>query len=102
MGGAGCNPSDGAGNYGMWNGSTTVGKPGYLYTNDSVASGWGPPKNFHDAVAIAPYYEPGPTYSNGSGSGSFTDDSAMYAGTTPYSSPNQTQALTNFTKMPGE
>ena len=93
----GCQPGADGGNYGLWNGSSTPGTDGYLYTNDSVASAWGPPKNYFDGLAIAPYFEPGvASYYEATGTGSFVDDSAMYAGTSPYSSPNQAQAVTNF------
>jgi hypothetical protein len=96
---SGMTAGDISGNHGAWNGSSTPGTVGYNYNTDSVvvAGSWGPPKNWHDAVAPAPYFEAGPTYYAGSGAGTLTDDSHMYAGTGPYAgAPNQTQALTNF------
>lgn len=72
--------------------------PGYSYTTDPyvIANSLGIPMNNHDVFAIAPYNDPPDTYFSSTGTGTFTDDSAMYAGTSPYSSPNQTQAITNF------
>ena len=101
-GSQGMSSGDFAGNYETWNGNATSGGPGNWYTTDAVvpgviSNGWGPPKNYHDAVAIAPYCEAGAVYFNGTGTGSFTDDSAMYNGTAPYAgAPNQAQALTNY------
>lgn len=86
------------GNYASWNGSSTPGDTGNYYTTDTavVSGSWGAPKTWFNACAFAPYFEPGPTYYDGTGTGSFNDDSAMYAGTAPYGSPNQAQAITNF------
>ena len=79
-------------------GSSTPGAPGNFYTSDTltVSGVWGTPISNHDAFCTATYFDPDDSYYNGSGTGSFTDDSAMFAGTSPYSSPNQTQAITNF------
>lgn len=56
------------------------------------------PISYHDFMAFASYFDPpsGTDYMTKVGTGGFTDDSAMFAGTTPYSSPNQAQAIANF------
>lgn len=79
-------------------GSPTPGSGGNFYTTDPIVTSgsFGTPISNHDVFATATYFDAGPIYYMASGTGSFTDDSAMYAGTTPYSSPNQAQALTNF------
>jgi hypothetical protein len=67
-----------------------------LYNSDA-ANTWGTaPMAEHDCFAVAAYFDPPTTYTGGVGTGSFTDDSAMYAGTSPYSSPDQNQAIVNF------
>jgi hypothetical protein len=85
-------------NYARVKGSTTPGHAGNYYITDTltVNGGFGMPIANHDAFATAAYFDAPPGYYNGRGAGSFTDDSAMYAGTFPYSSSNQTQAITNF------
>jgi hypothetical protein len=79
-------------------GSATPGRPGNFYSMDTitVSGSFGTPISNHDAFCIATYFDPDNSYLTGSGKGSFSDDSAMYAGTAPYSGPNQTQAITNF------
>jgi hypothetical protein len=90
-GGVGIAPGGFEGNYELWNGSSTLGTACYLYTTDATSSAWGPPKNYHDAMAIAPYFDNGPAYYEAShtGAGSFTFDSLLYA-------TNKPQAITNF------
>jgi hypothetical protein len=83
-------------NYLRVNGSTTPGQAGNYYMTDPLATGFGAPILSHDCYATATYFDGHSSYYGGTGTGSFTDDSAMYAGTTPYSSPDQTQAITNF------
>jgi hypothetical protein len=94
-------------NYELANGNSTLNQAGYFYTTDSVvvAGGWGTPISNHDAVAIAPYFHPLDSYYNTTtGTGTFTDDSAMYNGTNNTSNgggnytgaANTTQAITNF------
>jgi hypothetical protein len=52
-------------------------------------------------MAYADYLDPpsGSNYMTKVGAGGYTDDSAMFAGTTPYSSPDQTTAINNFVAM---
>lgn len=88
----GCQGSQGiSGNNLRINGSTN-----YLTDSDVVANGIGTPISNHDGICHATYFDAGDVYYSGSGTGSFTDDSAMYAGTSPYSSPDQSQAIANF------
>jgi hypothetical protein len=95
----GITPGGFGANYERCFGSSTPGHVGNYYTTDPLVTGggWGTPMSNHDGICIAPYIDvPGTYMSPGTGTGTFTDDSAMYAGTSPYSSPNQAQAITNF------
>lgn len=99
-------------NYELMMGSNTLNgtidqTPGYSYTTDPyvIANSFGVPMNNHDAFAIAPYNDPPDAYySTSTGTGTFTDDSAMYNGINNtgngggnYSgAANPTQAITNY------
>lgn len=71
-------------NYYSWNGNSTAGDTGNYYTTDTayvLANSLGPPKNYFDGIAIAPYFDaPGSYWIARSGTGTFVDDSAMYNG----------------------
>jgi hypothetical protein len=76
--------------------SITV-SPSTTGTASSVAlTLYPPPISYMWGWAFASYFDVPASYMTASGTGSFTDDSAMYAGTSPYSSPNQAQAIANF------
>lgn len=80
---------------------------GDFYTNDTLVTtgGWGTPiSNLHGMVS-APYLDPASSYTGtSSGTGTFTDDSAMFNGVNNSSNgggnytgaANQSQAITNF------
>ncbi len=78
------------------NASATPGNAGNFYLTDALAAGFGTPITNHDCFATATYFDGDSAYAGGTGTGSFTDDSALYAGTAPYGAPNQALALSNF------
>lgn len=102
----GCAPGGSGANYELINGSNTLNgdgtifnSPGYSYTTDpyTTTAGLGIPMTYHDAFAIATYFKPKNAYFSLTGTGTFTDDSALYNGTSPYAgAANPTQAITNF------
>ena len=94
-------------NYLRINGSSTPGQGGYYYTTDilTVSGGWGTPISNHDAFNTASYFDPPTTYAGTTtGTGTFTDDSAMYNGEDNSANgggnytgaANPTQAIDNF------
>lgn len=94
-------------NHGMVYGSAISGNAGFYYSTDAtvVAQGWGTPISNHDAFNTASYFDPPNTYySVTTGTGTFTDDSAMYNGTDNSGNgggnytgaANTAQAITNF------
>lgn len=93
------------GNLNRINGSSTPGQAGYWFGIDPVSSSWGAPMTNYEAFGFATYMEPSATYENTTtGTGTFTDDSAMFNGTDNsansggnYSgAANTVQAITNF------
>lgn len=110
-GGAGCVSGGFGSNYELCNGNNTLSggaignSPGYSYTTDIASSSWGAPLSNHDACAIATYFDPDDGYyDTGTGTGTFTDDSAMFNGTNNSGNgggnytgaANPTQANANF------
>lgn len=103
-------PGGFGGNYETIFGGNVTANPNYIgdwYTNDSlvVSGGWGTPISNHDGVCAAAYFDPPDAYCGTStGTGTFTDDSAMYNGTDNSGNgggnytgaANPTQAITNF------
>jgi len=100
---------DFGGNYATVFGGTfgTPAKTGDWYTNDAevVRGGWGKPIDNHDGVTVATYFEPPDSYySARRGTGTFTDDSAMFNGADNSGNgggnyrgiANEAQAITNF------
>lgn len=93
--------------YGCTYSGCSAGAGGYYYSTDStvVSEGWGLPINWLDGTDIAPYFDPALTYiQTTTGTGTLTDDSAMFNGTNNTSNgggnytgaANPTQAVTNF------
>jgi Ubiquitin-activating enzyme E1 FCCH domain len=111
----GCAPGGFGANYELINGATVLNRtidqsPGFSYMHDPhvIASGLGIPMKYHDAFAIASYFAPADGYfSKSAGTGTFTDDSAMYNGLDNsrngggnYSgAANPTQAIDNFVRQ---
>lgn len=101
---------DGAGNYVKTFGGTNRAipyQPGDWYTSDStvISQSWGRPIDQNDGICPATYFDPPDSYySTITGTGTFTDDSAMFNGTNNTSNgggnytgaANPTQAITNF------
>lgn len=101
---------DGAGNYATVFGGSVTANPinvGDWYTNDTLvtAGSWGKPIDNHQGVCPAIYIDlPDSYYSTTTGTGTFTDDSAMFNGTNNSGNgggnytgaANPSQALTNF------
>ena len=80
---------------------------GDFYTNDTTVTsgGWGTPISNLHGMAAAPYLDPASSYTDTStGTGTFTDDSAMFSGTDNSANgggnytgaANSSQAITNF------
>lgn len=102
--------NDFGGNYAKCFGGSTASIPnqvGDWYTNDSTVTGgsWETPVSNHDGCCPATYFDPPDSYYDTiSGTGTFTDDVAMYNGTNNTSNgggnytgaANTTQAVTNF------
>jgi hypothetical protein len=94
-------------NRGRVYGNASAGQLGNWYTTDTLVTtgSWGAPISNHEAFATASYFYPQDSYwTTTTGTGTFTDDVAMYNGTDNsgnsggnYSgAANPTQAITNF------